>query len=270
MYDEMASSFSSKRLNESVSSSSHEDDMLKSVSVDASLSKKMHKLISVQDTAKSVSDCEHKLLNSLLSKSSPKHTNTAAPQPPIHFTPSLVSNSNSPKSIEALFDEMQSEIDSCVPSIDARKRLAFYISQIQQAFNEKILYVVKSRIELQEAANATQLENEALKARVKYLDIENQLLVSGTKGMLASTQPHNAAFSALTRHLYQSQPQLYPVGLQMSPPGSSGKEVSSCASTSAQPSKYFAGKSAFSALANTPFHGQYVANALKCEMMSSQ
>lgn len=225
---------------------------------------------------------EHKLLNSLLTKSSPnKSCINSMPTQAIHFTPTLVSNatntsSSTPiKSLESLFDELQSEIESNVASSESRKRVAFYVTQIQQAYNEKILYLVKSRLEMQEAASATQLENEALKARVKYLDIENQLLVSGaTKSAAASIMP---PYGALTRHLYQSQQQLYapqmsPNGKELSASGSSSGSSSSA--SSATPSKYFAKAGAFTATAAAslaPFHNhhQYV-NALKCEMMSTQ
>lgn len=240
------------------------------ISEDEVMSKKLQKMISSNGSgseAKATENGDHKLLNSLLTKTPPK-----VPAP-IHFTPTLVTGGsnvntnihvNGSKSLESLFDGLQGEIDSCVVSVDARKRLAFYMSQIQQAYNEKIMSLVKSRIELQEASNATQLENEALKARIKYLDIENQLLMSGTKGMLGA-QP-NSAFSALTRHLYQAPTQLYPgsLGLQMSP---TGKEAgaNSSGSSAATPSKYFAGKG----FSLAPFPSQYV-NALKCEMMSTQ
>ena len=281
IYDEMSASLWSahKRLNDS--HLSDDEAALSSIkassamNLDEALSKKLQKLIGNSELKPnecsngSGASNDHKLLNSLLTKTSSKLLNSSG-QAPIHFTPTLVtapsvnSANASSNSLESLFDGVQGEIDACVASAEARKRLAFYMSQIQQVYNDKIVHLMKSQLEQQEALSATQLENEALKARIKYLDIENQLIMNGTKGMLA--QPHaNSAFGALTRHLYQS-PQLYPgsIGLQMSP---TGKEASGAASSSstATPSKFFAGKG----FALPPFPSQYV-NALKCEMMSTQ
>lgn len=272
VYDEVSASLWSahKRLNDSQMSDEDALSSLKvssSMNLDGALSKKLQKLIGSESKANEGNMNDHKLLNSLLTKTAPKFLNSS--QAPIHFTPTLVTASNvntvnTHKTLESLFDGLQGEIDSSVASVEARKRLTFYMSQIQQMYNEKIVHLMKSQLEQQDAVSTTQHENEALKARIKYLDVENQLLMSGTKSMLA--HPHSSsAFGALTRHLYPS-PQLYSdsMGLQVSPIGKE-TSVNTGSLNAAPPSKFFAGKG----FALPPFPGQYV-NALKCDIMSTQ